>query len=176
MRQEIYENKDRLSKRQKWNKNLTKSMSKRQNVYRIRGRWWLNHQIVCTKEDPKKFHAMFQKEKVMTPPHQQIQLFKYFNDKLSYKLISRQVEKFINRNEKTCINMHMVDPSFLVDWIRLTFIYIFLILCLNLKNIFYIEITYKLTVKKKGWQALHTQELQINKICSPTKNTNIKSI
>lgn len=72
MRQEIYENKDRLSKRQKWNKNLTKSMSKRQNVYRIRGRWWLNHQIVCTKEDPNKFHVIFQKEKVMTPPHQQI--------------------------------------------------------------------------------------------------------
>lgn len=125
MRQEIYENKDRLSKRQKQNKNLTKSMSKRQKVYRIRGIWWLNHQIVCTKEDPNKFHVIFQKEKVMTPPHQQIQLFKYFNDKLSYKLISRQVEKFINRNEKTCINMHMVDPSFLVDWIRLTFIYIF---------------------------------------------------
>lgn len=72
MRQEIYKNKDRLSKRQKQNKNLTKSMSKRQNVYRIRGIWWLNHQIVCTKEDPKKFHVMFQKEKVMTPPHQQI--------------------------------------------------------------------------------------------------------
>lgn len=71
--------------------------------------------------------------------------------------------------------MHMVDPSFLVDWIRLTFIYIFLILCLNLKNIFYIEITYKLTVKKKADRLYTPKNYKLTKYVVQLKTPILKA-